>query len=90
VLYALAIVLLLLVMLAVGAAESSGPGADLFAGAARIFLILYLIGAIAGDPNLGMFGYVLLTVIALIMLPIVIAMIFSAWAATRPSVSAAA
>ncbi|MPZ37681.1 MAG: hypothetical protein GEU95_06390 [Rhizobiales bacterium] len=86
VLYSLAIVLLLLVMLAIDpSARPTGPEASPFAGAFQIFLVLFLIGTIAGDPNLGMFGYVLLGVIALVMLPIVIAIIFTVWVGTRPS-----
>jgi uncharacterized membrane protein YhaH (DUF805 family) len=90
VLYALAIVLLLLVMLAIDApGQPTGPETTPFAGVFQIFLILFLIGMILGDPNPGMFGYIILGVIALVMLPIVIAIAFTVWAATRPSVPAA-
>ena len=85
ILFALAIVLLLLVMLAI---DASGQSADqetsLFASVAQIFLLLYLVGTILGDPNIGMFGYVVLGVIALVMLPIVIAIGFTVWVGTRP------
>lgn len=87
ILYALAIVLLLLVMLAIDApGEPAGPDATPYARVLQIFLILYLIGMILGDPSLGMFGYVMLGVIALMMLPILIAIVFTIWVGTRPSV----
>jgi uncharacterized membrane protein YhaH (DUF805 family) len=89
VLYALAIVLLLLVMVA---ANAPGPanGADdtPFAGIFQVFLLLFLIGTVLGDPNLGMFGYIVLGVLALVMLPIVIAIVFTVWVGTRPSAPA--
>ena len=89
VLYALAIVLLLLVMVA---ANAPGPanGADdtPFAGIFQVFLLLFLIGTVLGDPNLGMFGYIILGVLALVMLPIVIAIVFTVWVGTRPSAPA--
>jgi uncharacterized membrane protein YhaH (DUF805 family) len=89
ILYALAIVLLLLVMLAIDApGQPTGPEAPPYASVFQIFLLLFLIGMILGDPNLGMFGYVILGVIALVMLPIVIAIVFTFWVGTRPSVPA--
>lgn len=91
ILYGLAIVLLLLVMLTIDApGQPTGPDATPFAGVFQIFLVLYLIGMIVGDPNLGMFGYVLLGVIALVMLPLLIAIGFTVWVGTRPSVAAKA
>lgn len=91
ILYALAIVLLLLVMLALDAPlQSSGAEATPYASVLQIFLVLFLIGMILGDPTLGMFGYVLLGVIVLMMLPILIAIAFTVWAGTRPSAPAPA
>lgn len=88
-LYALAIVLLLMVM---AAANAPGPAneadATPSAGIFQIFLLLFLIGMILSDPNLGMFGYVTLGVLALVTLPIVIAIAFTVWTATRPSAPA--
>jgi len=90
VLYMLAIVLLLVVMLAIDApGQPTGPNETPFAGVLQIFLVVFLIGMILGDPNLGMFGYVVLGVIALVMLPIAIAIAFTIWAGTRPSAAVA-
>ena len=43
---------------------------------------------VLGDPNLGMFGYIILGVLALVMLPILIAIVFTIWLAHRPRVPA--
>ena len=86
-LYFLAIVLLLLATLATNDA-ASGRGAEGAPPAVvQIVLLLFLIGAVLGDPNLGMFGYVMLAVLALVMLPIVMALAFTVWAGTRPTAS---
>jgi uncharacterized membrane protein YhaH (DUF805 family) len=88
VLYALAVVLLLLAM---SAAQGPAPGAPseeaTAAGVFHLFLILFLIGLVLGDPNLGMFGVIILGVLALVMLPILIAIVFTLWAGTRPSLA---
>lgn len=85
ILYALAIVLLLLVMLAIDApGQPTGPETTPYANVFQIFLLLFLIGTILGDPNLSIFGYVMLGVIALVLLPIGIAIVFTVWAGTRP------
>jgi uncharacterized membrane protein YhaH (DUF805 family) len=94
VLYVLAIVLLLLVMVAATAPGSSTtvapavdqpPSPSIF----DLFLVLFLLGLAFGDPSLGMFGYILLGVIALILLPILIAVAFTIWVGTRPGAPAA-
>lgn len=85
-LYLLAIVLLLLATLATNDSASGGEGAP-FAAVVQIFLLLFLIGTVLGDPALGMFGYVMLAVLALVMLPIVMALAFTVWAGTRPTAS---
>jgi uncharacterized membrane protein YhaH (DUF805 family) len=91
ILYALAIVLLLLVMLAIDApGQPTGPDETPYANVFQIFLVFFLIAMILGDPNIGLFGYVVLGVIALMMLPILIAIAFTVWAGTRPRVAEAA
>ena len=88
--YALAIVLLLLAMLAIDTpGQPAAADATPQPGAFQIFLLLFLIGTILGDPNLGMFGYIMLGVIALVLLPIVIAIVYTLWVGTRPRVPAA-
>ena len=47
----------------------------------QIFLLLFLLGMILGEPKLGMWGFILLGVIAIVMLPIVIAIVFTVWLA---------
>jgi uncharacterized membrane protein YhaH (DUF805 family) len=87
ILYALAIVLLLLVMLAIDApGQPTGPETTPYANVFQVFLVLFLLSMILGDPNMGMFGYVILGVIALMMLPLLIAIAFTVWAGTRPRV----
>ena len=86
ILYALAVVLLLLVMLAIDApGQPTGPEATPYASVFQIFLVVFLIGMIVGDPNLGMFGYILLGRDRLVLLPIVIAIVFTIWVGTRPA-----
>ena len=50
--------------------------------------MLFLVGMVLAIRNLGMFGFIILGVFALVMLPIVIAIVFSIWAGTRPSAPA--
>jgi uncharacterized membrane protein YhaH (DUF805 family) len=85
-LYLLAIVLLLLATLAIND-SASGAEATPAAAVVQIFLLLFLIGTVLGDPNPGMFGYVILAVLALVMLPIVMVLAFTMWAGTRPTAS---
>jgi uncharacterized membrane protein YhaH (DUF805 family) len=88
ILYALAVVLLLLVMLAIDApGQPTGPDDAPYANVFQIFLLFFLIATILGDPNIGLFGYIVLGVIALMMLPILIAIIFTVWVGTRPRVA---
>lgn len=80
VLYGLGIVLLLLVTVAVSAQTNEAPLGAVF----QVFLLLFLIGSVTSDPNLGMFGVIILGMLVLVMLPILIAVGFTVWAATRP------
>jgi uncharacterized membrane protein YhaH (DUF805 family) len=89
VLYLLAIMLLLLAMIAANASgQADGVDGKPLAAVFQIFLLLYLVGAVLSDPNLSMFGYVILGTLALVMLPIVVALAFSVWAGTRPRATA--
>jgi uncharacterized membrane protein YhaH (DUF805 family) len=84
VLHVLGVSLLLLVFIAVtmhGAAASEQPSNRIL----DLFLISFLLGTIFGQPNLGLFGVVILFVIALVVVPILIAVAFTLWVGTRPS-----
>jgi uncharacterized membrane protein YhaH (DUF805 family) len=83
VLYALAMILLLLIIaLVVGMT----PGADgaTAGGGTDVLISSYLVRALAGDPHPGFFAYVAVGILALIFAPMLIAMGFSIWTGTRP------
>jgi uncharacterized membrane protein YhaH (DUF805 family) len=91
ILYALAVVLLLLVMAATTApappvGESGTPSSSVF----EVLLIVFLILLVLRDASLGVFGLIVLGVLAVVMLPFLIAIAFSIWLATRPSAPAPA
>lgn len=84
--YALEIVLLVIVvalMLSATAGASAGAGPD--AGILQVFVILYLLTLLAGDQSYGALQIWIVGFIVLMLLPVVIALGFSLWAATRPS-----
>jgi uncharacterized membrane protein YhaH (DUF805 family) len=81
--YALAIVLLLL-MLTLAAPLHGGAQAHA-AGAADAWTDLFALG---GDSDPGLFGYVGAGMLALIVLPVLTAVVFSIWAATRRGAAA--
>ena len=84
VIYALAIVLLLLVLAL--AAPLPGGAQVPAAGAADAWSDLFALAG--GDSDLGLFGYVGAGMLALIVLPMLTAVAFSIWAATRRAVAA--
>jgi uncharacterized membrane protein YhaH (DUF805 family) len=83
-LYALAIVLLLLVLTL--AAPLSGGAQAPAAGAAGAWSDLLALAGGHSDP--GLFGYVGAGLLALIVLPMLTALVFSIWAATRRGAAA--
>jgi uncharacterized membrane protein YhaH (DUF805 family) len=83
-LYALAIVLLLLVLTL--AAPLRGGAQVPAAGAAGAWTDLFALAG--GDSDLGLFAYVGAGMLALIVLPVLTAVVFSIWAATRRSAAA--
>jgi uncharacterized membrane protein YhaH (DUF805 family) len=89
VLYALAMVLLLLVVqLLAGGTLSDATRAP----AARWsdFLVpTFLLALLSEDPGLGLFAYVVVGILVLIVMPIAIAVGFSIWSGSRPSVTTA-
>jgi uncharacterized membrane protein YhaH (DUF805 family) len=90
VLYGLAVVLLCLVVIAATASGNANPASTVpgdppSPGLFDMSLVLFLLGLAFGDPSLTMFGWILLGVIALVLLPIVIAIIYTIVVGTRPS-----
>jgi uncharacterized membrane protein YhaH (DUF805 family) len=83
-LYALAIVLLLLVLTL--AAPLRGGGQAPAAGATDAWSDLFALAG--GDSDLGLFAYVGAGMLALIVLPMLTAVAFSIWAATRRAAAA--
>jgi len=65
--------------------QAGAGGGDTVRGGGSDLSVAILVGTVLGDPNLGMFGYVMLAVLALVMLPIVMALVFTVWAGTRPT-----
>jgi len=85
--YALEVVFVTMVIwLILSSALPRGEGADPEAGLLNLFVFLNLIALLTGDAMLGGIASWLAGILVLMMLPIVIALAFSLWAATRPSV----
>ena len=83
--YALEVVLLIiLVWLMLGTSDGVGPQASIL----NLFVVLYFLSLLSGDPNLGALQIWILGFVVMMLLPIAIALGFSLWAATRPRVSA--
>ena len=89
VLYALAVPLFLLVMAATmtPAPAATPPAGDAPRTVFDFILFLFILSAVFSDPGLGIFGYIILLVLLLVMLPFLIALGFSIWLATRPSIA---
>jgi hypothetical protein len=84
--YALEIVLLtLLVWLMLSAGPEDGGGAGSEATILQLFVLLYFLSLLSGDPSLGALQIWVMGFAALMILPVVIALCFSIWAGTRPS-----
>jgi uncharacterized membrane protein YhaH (DUF805 family) len=84
--YALEVVLLIIVvwlMLESGATRGGGAGRE--AGILNLFVILYLMTLLSGDPGLGALQIWIIGFVAMLLLPVAIALGFSLWAATRKS-----
>jgi hypothetical protein len=88
VLYGLAMILLMLVVLLIISADQgqgAGGGSGEVGAVFRLFVLLGLVALLAADGGLGGFGSLLLGFVALVMLPIVVAVGYSIWAGTRPT-----
>jgi hypothetical protein len=84
--YALEVVLLTLLIWILASAAGSGGASD-DAGIFHLFIILYLLGVMAGDPSLAGLQIWLMGFAVVMFLPVLIAIGFSLWTATRPSAS---
>lgn len=94
VLYMLGMILLMLVVMLIisadpGQAANGGAGGGTtgseMGGVVRVFVLLGMVALLFGNAGLGEFGYLLLGFMALVMAPIIVAMIFSIWTGTRPT-----
>ena len=86
--YALQVVLLvLLVWIIVASNAGTSEAANTGAGLLHLFMVLYLLGMMTGDPALAGLQLWLAGLIALMLVPVLIGLCFSLWAATRPSLS---
>jgi uncharacterized membrane protein YhaH (DUF805 family) len=86
ILYALAMVLLLLFIGVVAGSAGSASRNDFGAGSVvSLVAVILVIANFAGDASLGAFYWFMLTFLVLILIPVVLAMVVSVWAATRPT-----
>lgn len=84
--YALAVLMLVIVVwIILSGATAGNDGAGSEAGILYLFVILYFLSLLTGDPNLGVLQIWILGFVVLMLLPVVIALGFSLWTATRPS-----
>jgi uncharacterized membrane protein YhaH (DUF805 family) len=81
--YALQVILLALLIgvLTSSARDDTNSGAAIF----HLFAIIYLLGSITGESNLAGVQYWLTGFAVAMFLPVVVAIVFSLWTATRPS-----
>jgi uncharacterized membrane protein YhaH (DUF805 family) len=85
-LYALEVILLaLLIWMLTAPADQTGDSAGIF----HLYMILYLIGSLGGESSLAGLQYWLVGLVALLLMPAAISVIFSLWTATRPSATSA-
>jgi uncharacterized membrane protein YhaH (DUF805 family) len=88
ILYTLAVVLVLLIMAMFTATDSSIAPIKDGQGLLRLFVVVFVLMTLLGDPSVGVLWYWLLGFVVLLLTPVVIALGFTIWTATRPSVPA--
>jgi uncharacterized membrane protein YhaH (DUF805 family) len=81
--YVLEVVLLVLLIWLILASAGPTGGASSDASIFHLFVILYLLGMMTGDPALGALQIWMMGFAAVLLLPVAIAVIFSVWTATR-------
>jgi uncharacterized membrane protein YhaH (DUF805 family) len=85
ILYALALILLMLLLEPIIGQAPGTVGADAPPGSfADLWIVLLLFAALAGQPNVGFFDVLAVVMLATILIPIAIALGFSVWTGTRP------
>ena len=88
--YALEVVLFtILVSLIIYSAGTNVDGTGREATILHLFVVLYFFSLLTGDPTLGALQVWMAGFAVLLVLPVVIGLIFSIWAATRPRVPGA-
>jgi hypothetical protein len=91
ILYALAIVLLMLLVEPLLGPDTNAAATEVpRASFADFWIFLLLLAALTGEPSFGFFYVLALFMLALILTPFAIALGFSIWAATRPRATVAA
>lgn len=81
--YVLEVVLLALIVWTLTSSAGQSGDTSIF----HLFAFFYLLGMMTGESNLGGMQMWLIGFTVVIFLPIVIAIVFSIWAATRPSLT---
>ena len=88
VVYALEVVLFtILIWLILSSAGTTNDGAGREATILHLFVVLYFLSLMTGDPSLGALQVWMTGFLVLMALPVVIAVVFSLWTATRPRVA---
>jgi len=85
--YALEIVLMVLLIGLLLSVPGSSGGASGEASVFQLFVLLYFLSLMSGDPTLGSLQIWMLGFAVLLLLPVVVGVYFSAWTAMRPRVS---
>jgi uncharacterized membrane protein YhaH (DUF805 family) len=83
--YALEVVLFtLLIWLILSSAGTTNDGAGSEAPILHLFVVLYFLSLMTGDPGLGALQAWMTGFLVLLALPVAIGVVFSLWTATRP------
>jgi uncharacterized membrane protein YhaH (DUF805 family) len=85
ILYGLAVLLFMLIAILISELMSKDPTAAPGVDLADWLIMFLFIGALIREPNAGLFGYVAIAVLLLILVPLILAVGFSVFAFGRPS-----
>jgi len=85
ILYGLAVLLFMLIAMLLADPVSKDATAAPSAEPADLLIWLLFIAMLTGEPHPGLFGYVVLAVLLLVLVPIIVAVAFSVLAFRRPS-----